>query len=89
MKEAATDRCPRCGGTFHCGMRDSQPCACTGVLLDAALQGLLRARYRGCLCLRCLRSLADGAALDAVGPENEAGAQAAPAGNQSTRLPAQ
>jgi hypothetical protein len=79
MSAAASDRCPRCGGGFHCGLRDSQPCACTGVRLEPALQGLLRARYAGCLCLRCLKSLADGAALDAAQPGIEDGAQGASA----------
>jgi hypothetical protein len=79
MDDAASDRCPRCGGAFHCGMRDSQPCACTGVRLETALLGVLRARYSGCLCLRCLKSLADGAALDAAYPGLEAGAPAASA----------
>jgi hypothetical protein len=50
--------CPRCGGGFHCGAHDASPCACTGLTLSAALQQELRARYQGCLCLACLRSLA-------------------------------
>ena len=55
---AARDgRCPRCGGGFHCGVNDDSPCPCTTVTLDAATQAALRARYDGCLCLRCLRSL--------------------------------
>ena len=53
----AAERCPRCGSHFHCGMNDAAPCACAGVTLDAALQQRLRERYRGCLCLRCLKSL--------------------------------
>jgi hypothetical protein len=60
----ATDRCPRCGGTFHCGVNDAPPCACTGVTLDAALRRQLQARWRGCLCLSCLRALADGAPIE-------------------------
>ena len=51
------DRCPRCGGGFHCGVNDAAPCACTTVTLDAAMQAALRSRYQGCLCLRCLRCL--------------------------------
>ena len=58
----ASDRCPRCGGSFHCGMNDAEPCACTAVTLDAATLARLRQRYSGCLCLRCLRALAEGAA---------------------------
>jgi UTP pyrophosphatase len=53
-----TERCPRCGGGFHCGIDDAGPCACTGITLDAAVQQQLRERYRGCLCLRCLQALA-------------------------------
>jgi hypothetical protein len=54
---AATDRCPRCGGAFHCGMADAGPCACTSVTLDEPTQAALRERYSGCLCLRCLMEL--------------------------------
>ncbi len=57
--------CPRCGGAFHCGARDAEPCPCTGLTLDAALQQRLRERFVGCLCLHCLHALAGGAALDA------------------------
>lgn len=60
----ACERCPRCGASFHCGVNDAAPCACTGPKLDAALQQALRERYRGCLCLPCLRALAQGAALN-------------------------
>jgi hypothetical protein len=61
---AARDRCPRCGGDFHCGVRDPGPCACTTVALDPTLQLRLRERFRGCLCLRCLQALAGVGALD-------------------------
>ena len=60
---ALAERCPRCGAAFHCGVNDAAPCACTGPRLSAALQQGLRDRYRGCLCLRCLHELAQGAAL--------------------------
>jgi len=52
-----TDRCPRCGGTFHCGIDDTAPCACTTVTLSPALLADLRQRYTGCLCARCLTEL--------------------------------
>lgn len=64
--QAASDtRCPRCGGTFHCGMSDtvdSGRCACATLTLAAALRTELAARYQGCLCLACLRALAAGEA---------------------------
>ncbi len=50
-------RCPRCGGAFHCGARDPQPCACTTLSLDAALLARLSERYDRCLCLACLAQL--------------------------------
>ena len=53
----ADERCPRCGGAFHCGIDDAEPCACAALVLDAALQRRLRESYTGCLCLRCLREL--------------------------------
>jgi hypothetical protein len=46
-------------------MGDAGPCGCNGVALDADLQRRLREHFTGCLCLSCLRALADGAALDA------------------------
>jgi hypothetical protein len=64
----AQDRCPRCGGSFHCGMRDAAPCACTGIVLSARLQQQLRERYSGCLCLRCLGELATAQAHPRVDP---------------------
>jgi hypothetical protein len=60
-----TDRCPRCGGAFHCGVDDAQPCACTSVKLDAATLAALRDRYATCLCVRCLAELA---AKEKAGP---------------------
>jgi hypothetical protein len=63
MSGAATDLCPRCGGSFHCGVDDAGRCACTGITLGAALQQQLRAHFTGCLCLRCLQALAAGAPL--------------------------
>jgi len=60
------DRCPRCGGAFHCGVNDPVPCPCTTVTLDAATQAALRERYTGCLCLRCLVELSRRPALSAM-----------------------
>jgi hypothetical protein len=67
MSSLLEARCPRCGSDFHCGMDDAGPCGCTGVALDADLQRRLREHFTGCLCLSCLRALADGAALDPAG----------------------
>ena len=59
MTEApAASTCPRCGGAFHCGVNDTEPCACCTLKLDAATLTALRAQYHGCLCLACLRTLA-------------------------------
>jgi Cysteine-rich CWC len=58
-----SDRCPRCGGGFHCGINETKPCACAGVRLEAGLLRRLRQLHGDrCLCLRCLQALADGAA---------------------------
>lgn len=54
MSEA---RCPRCGGTFHCGAHDAAPCPCGTLVIDASLARQLRERYTGCLCLDCLAEL--------------------------------
>jgi len=61
---AATDRCPRCGGGFHCGSQDAEPCACCSLTLSPALLAALRERYPSCLCLTCLKALAAGAPLE-------------------------
>lgn len=57
--ETLGDRCPRCGGNFHCGAQDAQPCPCGQLTLSPGLQAALRQRYTGCLCLRCLAVLAE------------------------------
>jgi len=54
----ATDRCPRCGATFHCGAAGPGPCPCAGIDLGAALQWRLREPFVGCLCLACLQAVA-------------------------------
>jgi hypothetical protein len=59
-------RCPRCGGAFHCGANDAGPCACTTLALTPALRTELAARFHGCLCLACLRTLAAGQAPAAL-----------------------
>jgi len=51
-------RCERCGGGFHCGVHDAEPCACGSFSLSPALLARLRSDYRGCLCLGCLQALA-------------------------------
>ena len=65
---AADDRCPRCGGAFHCGAVDPEPCACTTLVLAPPLLAELRQRYRGCLCLGCLRELAAAPGAPAARP---------------------
>ena len=57
MSGGADDRCPRCGGGFHCGAGDAEPCDCTTMPLDDATLADLRQRYTGCLCLACLREI--------------------------------
>jgi hypothetical protein len=59
MSGDVDDRCPRCGGGFHCGVNGAGPCACTALQLDAARLADLRTRYSGCLCLACLREVAE------------------------------
>lgn len=52
------ERCPRCGSDFRCGVNDTEPCACTTLVLPPALLQQLQQTWRGCLCLACLRQLA-------------------------------
>ncbi|WP_374657965.1 cysteine-rich CWC family protein [Inhella sp.] len=59
------DRCPRCGGGFHCGAAEGR-CDCFELQLSEALRARLAQRYPGrCLCLACLRELQCGASLEA------------------------
>jgi len=58
MTAASDITCPRCGSAFHCGIDDTQPCACSTLTLDAATLARLRSSFSGCLCLRCLQALA-------------------------------
>ena len=66
MEQPADERCPRCGGNFHCGAGDAGPCPCTTVALDRPTAQSLRERYAGCLCLRCLAELATAASVRAA-----------------------
>jgi hypothetical protein len=66
MNTPPEDRCPRCGGAFHCGVNEPGPCACTSIPLDAATLATLRQRYSGCLCQRCLAELAAAASVGAT-----------------------
>jgi Cysteine-rich CWC len=59
--------CPRCGAAFACGIGGPTPCACTGITLSPAQLDALRGRYRGCLCLACLRDLAADTTLAPAG----------------------
>ncbi|MFN5049887.1 cysteine-rich CWC family protein [Roseateles sp.] len=55
-------RCPRCGGDFRCGASEGH-CDCFELRLEEGLRQRLAARYSGCLCMACLRELAQPAAL--------------------------
>ena len=53
--------CPRCGGTFACGVeagRDA-PCFCVSFELGAERLVALRHRWSDCLCAACLATLAE------------------------------
>lgn len=60
--EPANASCARCGAAFRCGANDPAPCPCGGLALAPELLLRLRQRYAGCLCLGCLRALAQDAA---------------------------
>jgi hypothetical protein len=58
VPEPATTPCARCGAPFHCGAHDSVPCWCSSLKLDRERLAELSRRYTGCLCGRCLSTLA-------------------------------
>ena len=56
--QPATDRCPRCGAAFGCGVATGG-CGCAEVTLTPECQAeLAAAGFEGCLCPACLRELA-------------------------------
>jgi hypothetical protein len=55
--DAPDAACPRCGGAFHCGAQDEQPCWCNALTLGPALLAALRERHESCLCQTCLLEL--------------------------------
>jgi hypothetical protein len=62
--EPVDARCPRCGGSFECGVNAGR-CDCFGIRLSDRLRGQLAQRYPDrCLCLRCLRELAQADAAE-------------------------
>jgi Cysteine-rich CWC len=63
MSDGDNARCPRCGGNFHCGVKDPEPCACTSIALDALTLERLRGEYDACLCVGCLGDIAAGGTL--------------------------
>lgn len=74
--------CPRCGGGFHCGAKDSH-CACFDLKLGEALRAELKETYGGaaCLCIACLVELKqrdDAAAAPARAGTSSADRVAAP-----------
>ncbi len=50
--------CPRCGGSFECKVNNPVHCQCAGVTLSKVVLENLRAQFRDCLCIRCLREMA-------------------------------
>jgi hypothetical protein len=58
--------CPKCGQSFTCKSTDIQNCACTAIYLDAALQTVIKNKYKGCLCIACLQALQQDAATKEV-----------------------
>lgn len=73
---APPDTCPRCGDGFACAVAGPGPCPCTTLTLSAELQATLRARYTGCLCMKCLGELASGADVEPGEASTEAGSKA-------------
>ena len=50
------DRCPRCGGSFHCAAAAGF-CDCFELQLSVTLRQTLAEQYSSCLCLSCLKQL--------------------------------
>ena len=50
------DRCPRCGGSFHCAASEGF-CDCFELQLSDTLRQTLAEQYSSCLCISCLKQL--------------------------------
>ena len=57
------DRCPRCSGDFHCGARDAR-CDCFDIQITQVLRERIQREFVGCLCMSCLRELAQAEPLN-------------------------
>lgn len=51
--------CPRCGAEFVCNAEDKWHCQCAKVVLNDSARTYLAAHYTDCLCINCLRQLAE------------------------------
>jgi hypothetical protein len=60
--------CPRCGGGFDCGAQDGH-CDCFALVLSPGQQADIAAHFADCLCVACLRQIADGAPAQAPAPQ--------------------
>ena len=49
--------CPRCGSRFDCRPEAISACDCSAVNLSPEDLADIRARYDGCLCIRCLSTI--------------------------------
>ncbi len=53
----AAENCPACGEKFVCGVT-LKGCWCSTIKLSETKREELKARYKGCLCRKCLENFA-------------------------------
>jgi len=58
MTQHESKCCPRCNKNFECKCGSINLCQCSNVTISENLHQQLREHYRDCLCIGCLRELA-------------------------------
>ena len=53
--------CPRCHQTFECKSDDIENCQCASIELNKHQYDYIAKQYEDCLCINCLRLLAQNA----------------------------
>ena len=54
-----TKKCPKCGNDFECNNQQIESCGCMQVPLDPTTRQKIAAQYNDCLCVSCLKALAE------------------------------
>jgi hypothetical protein len=57
--EGEFKKCPKCGNSFVCNNINIIKCGCMAAPLNNAARQIISERYDGCLCVSCLKEVAE------------------------------